>query len=107
MAAPRLRSDAVLSKEKTATPESFGKTWSDDHNEQYIYDLRKSVQRTAIASFVTETFANSLRVKNNPNVRDKKDEFPAMRLTLVEGTRLLQSVVELDSVNGRPPGGER
>ena len=63
---------------------------------------------TATATVSTETFSNSLRVKSNPNVRDKKDEFRVVNLTLVEeapsGRRMLQTIVAIDSVNSRPPG---
>jgi hypothetical protein len=61
---------------------------------------------------VAETFANSLRVKSDPGVREKKDEFSVMKLNLVEDFQtgvydynlMLQTFVAVDGVNGRPAG---
>jgi len=83
---------------------AFWKTWGDGLAELTTYDVRSPRQGTATSMFVSETFANSLRVKSDPNVRDKKDEFPVMKLNLVEDGRMLQSFVALDSVNNRPAG---
>ncbi|MFN0103699.1 MAG: hypothetical protein ACKV2U_16630 [Bryobacteraceae bacterium] len=104
----------------TASPvydAAFWKTWGDGFAELTSYDLkypRYGAPRrgTAVSIFVTETFANSLRVKSDPDVRDKKDEFPVMKLNLVEDFQtgiydynlMLQSFVALESVNGRPAG---
>ena len=96
---------------------SFWKTWGDGMAELTSYDLKyprygAPRQGTAVSIFVSETFANSLRVKSDPGVRDKKDEFPVMKLNLVEDFRtgiydynlMLQSFVALEAMNGRPPG---
>ena len=96
---------------------AFWKTWGDGFAELTSYDLKYPSygaprQGTAVSIFVAETFANSLRVKSDPGVRDKKDEFSVMKLNLVEDFQtgiydynlMLQSFVALESVNGRPPG---
>lgn len=96
---------------------AFWKTWGDGFAELTSYDLvypRYGAPRqgTAVSVFVAETFANSLRVKSDPGVRDKKDEFSVMKLNLVEDFQtgvydynlMLQSFVALESVNGRPAG---
>lgn len=96
---------------------AFWKTWGDGYAELTSYDLvypRYGTARpgTAVSIFVAETFANSLRVKSDPGVRDKKDEFPVMKLNLVEDFQtgvydynlMLQSFVALEGVNGRPAG---
>ena len=96
---------------------AFWKTWGDGFAELASYDLKyprygAPRQGTAVAIFVTETFANSLRVKSDPGVRDKKDEFPVMKMNLVEDFQtgvygyhlMLQSFVAIESVNGRPAG---
>lgn len=96
---------------------AFWKTWGDGFAELSSYDLKyprygSSRPGTAVAIFVAETFANSLRVKSDPGVRDKKDEFSVMKLNLVEDFQtgiydynlMLQSFVALESVNGRPAG---
>lgn len=83
---------------------AFWKTWGEGFAELTSYELRSPRQGTAVSIFVSETFANSLRVKSDPNVRDKKDEFPVMKLSLTEGNQMLQAFVALDGVNNRPPG---
>ncbi len=96
---------------------AFWKTWGDGFAELTSYDLKyprygAAREGTAVAIFVAETFANSLRVKSDPGVRDKKDEFSVMKLNLVEDfptgvydyNLMLQSFVALESVNGRPAG---
>jgi len=96
---------------------AFWKTWGDGFAELTSYDLqypRYGAPRpgVAVSIFVAETFANSLRVKSDPGVRDKKDEFPVMKLNLVEDFQtgiydynlMLQSFVALEGVNGRPAG---
>ena len=96
---------------------AFWKTWGDGFAELTSYDLKyprygAPRQGTAVSIFVAETFANSLRVKSDPGVRDKKDEFSVMKLNLVEDFQtgvydynlMLQSFVALESVNGRPAG---
>lgn len=96
---------------------SFWKTWGDGFAELTSYDLqypRYGSKRpgTAVSIFVAETFSNSLRVKSDPGVRDKKDEFSVMKLNLVEDFQtgvydynlMLQTFVAVDGVNGRPAG---
>src|SRR6476469_9637897 len=69
--------------------DEFWKHWGDGKGELAGYDLtiprygqiRKGV---AITVFVTETFSNSLRVKSDPGRHPKSDEFPVMKLNLVE-----------------------
>jgi hypothetical protein len=95
----------------------FWRTWGDGQAELASYTLsypRYGSARpgTAVAIFVAETFANSLRVKSDPGVRGKDDEFSVMKLNLVEDFQtgvydynlMLSSFVATESVNGRPPG---
>jgi hypothetical protein len=97
--------------------EKFWDHWGDGRAELASYDLE--IQRygetrsgTAVAIFVTETFANSLRVKSDPGRRSADDEFPVMKLNLVQDFstgiydyNLMTSVfVALEPVNGRPAG---
>jgi hypothetical protein len=95
----------------------FWKTWGDGFAELTSYDLQyprygSARPGVAVSIFVAETFANSLRVKSDPGVRDKKDEFSVMKLNLVEDFQtgiydynlMLQSFVALEGVNGRPAG---
>jgi hypothetical protein len=97
--------------------DSFWKRWGDGKGELSSYDLtiprygelRKGV---AIAVFVTETFSNSLRVKSDPGRHEKSDEFPVMKLNLVEDfstgiydyNLLTSAFVALNPVNGRSAG---
>ena len=96
---------------------AFWKTWGDGQAELASYDLQyprygKPRPGTAVSIFVTETFSNSLRVKSDAGVRPKSDEFPVMKLNLVEDFQtgiydynlMLQSFVALEPVNGRPAG---
>jgi hypothetical protein len=61
---------------------------------------------------VTETFSNSLRVKADPGKHPATDEFPVMKLNLVEDYQtgiydyndMTSSFVALAAVNGRPAG---
>lgn len=107
----------VVSKDSPVYDAAFWKTWGDGQAELTSYDLtypRYGVPRkgTAVAIVVAETFANSMRVKSDPGVRPKKDEFSAMKLNLVEDFQTgiydynlqLSAFVALDSVNGRPAG---
>ncbi|MEO8430241.1 MAG: hypothetical protein ABI592_01945 [Acidobacteriota bacterium] len=96
--------------------DAFWKHWGDGKAELAGYDLafpRYGEQRkgVAIAIFVTETFSNSLRVKSE-TPRPKSDEFPVMKLNLVEDfstgiydyNLLTSAWVSLAPVNGRPAG---
>lgn len=115
--------EAKKSPAKVADPASpkadaaFWKSWGDGQAELASYSLaypRYGSARpgTAVTIFVSETFANSLRVKSDPGIRGKEDEFQVMKLNLIEDFQtgiydynlMLSSFVALESVNGRPPG---
>jgi len=97
--------------------DSFWKRWGDGKGELSSYDLtfprygdlRKGL---AITVFVTETFSNSLRVKSDPGKHPKSDEFPVMKLNLIEDfstgiydyNLLTSAFVALSPANGRPAG---
>ncbi len=97
--------------------DGFWKRWGDGKGELAGYDLvfprygqpRKGV---AVTVFVTETFSNSLRVKSDPGKHPASDEFPVMKLNLVEDFQtgiydynlLTSAFVALVPVNGRPAG---
>ncbi|MBL8242232.1 MAG: hypothetical protein JNM66_32700 [Bryobacterales bacterium] len=115
--APEKAAEKVTDSASPAYDAAFWKTWADGYAELASYDLKyprygAPRQGTAVAIFVAETFANSLRVKSDPGVRDKKDEFSVMKLNLVEDFQtgvydynlMLQSFVALEPVNGRPAG---
>ena len=98
--------------------DAFWKHWGDGKAELAGYDLtfprygelRRGV---AVTVFVTETFSNSLRVKSDPGKHPKSDEFPVMKLNLVEDfstgiydyNLMTSAFVALSPVNGRPAGG--
>jgi hypothetical protein len=111
-AAPSPGSDAGL-----AFGDEFWKHWGDGKGELAGYDLtipRYGQLRRGIAVtvFVTETFSNSLRVKSDPGKHPKSDEFPVLKLNLVEDfatgiydyNLLTSAFVALSPVNGRPAG---
>src|SRR5215472_14166548 len=97
--------------------DSFWKRWGDGKGELSSYyltfprygELRKGL---AITVFVTETFSNSLRVKSDPGKHPKSDEFPVIKLNLVEDfstgiydyNLLTSAFVALAPINGRPAG---
>ncbi|MGE5275591.1 MAG: hypothetical protein ACM3SU_01240 [Acidobacteriota bacterium] len=97
--------------------DAFWKHWGDGKAELAGYDLtfprygelRRGV---AVTVFVTETFSNSLRVKSDPGKHPKSDEFPVMKLNLVEDfstgiydyNLMTSAFVALSPVNGRPAG---
>jgi hypothetical protein len=67
----------------------FWDRWGDGHAEVASYDLtypRYGELRTgtAVTIFVTETFSESARVKADPGVHPAADEFPVMKLNLVQ-----------------------
>lgn len=69
--------------------DEFWKRWGDGQAEIATYDLtfpRYGEPRTgvAIAIFVTETFSDEARVKADPDRHAKADEFPVMKLNLVQ-----------------------
>ena len=97
--------------------DDFWKRWGDGKGELSSYDLtfprygelRKGL---AVTVFVTETFSNSLRVKADPGKHPPSDEFPVMKLNLVEDfstgiydyNLLTSTFVALAPVNGRAAG---
>ena len=97
--------------------DEFWKRWGDGKGELSGFDLvfprygepRRGV---AVTVFVTETFSNSLRVKSDPGKHPKSDEFPVMKLNLVEDfstgiydyNLLTSAFIALTPVNGRPAG---
>lgn len=97
--------------------EEFWKHWGDGRGELAGYDLtfprygetRKGV---AVTVFVTETFSNSLRVKSDSGKHPASDEFPVMKLNLIQDfptgvydyNLLTSAFVALSPVNGRPAG---
>ena len=107
----------VIDKSSPAYDAAFWKSWSDGQAEVTSYALkypRYGTMRegTAVSIFVAETMAKSLSVKSDPGVRDKSDEFPVMKLNLIENFQtgiydyklMLQSFVALAEVHGRPAG---
>jgi len=94
---------------------AFWKQWGDGQAELSGYDLtfprygqlRRGV---AVTIFVTETFSNTLRVKADPGKHPPSDEFPVMKLNLIEDYQtgvydyndMTSSFVALAPVNGRP-----
>jgi len=97
--------------------DDFWKRWGDGKGEVSGYDLtfprygepRKGV---AITVFVTETFSNSLRVKSDPGKHPRSDEFPVLKMNLVQDfstgiydyNLMTSAFVALAPVNGRPAG---
>jgi hypothetical protein len=96
---------------------AFWKHWGDGKAELAGYELtypRYSELRAGVAVtiFVTETFSNSLRVKADPGNHRESDEYPVMKLNLVQDfqtgiydyNNMLSSFVALAPVNGRSAG---
>lgn len=97
--------------------EAFWQEWGDGQAELSGYDLvtpRYGALRhgTAVAIVVTETFSNAKRVKADPGRHPKKDEFPVLKLNLVQDfatgiydyNLLTSAFLALTPVNARPPG---
>ena len=84
----------VAARIAVAAPEnpfddSFWTRWGDGRAEISSYDLEfprygESRSGTAVAIFVTETFSEDVRVKADPGVHSKDDEFPVLKLNLVQ-----------------------
>ena len=103
-----------------ASPEfgdAFWKLWGDGRGELAGYELdtpRYGAMRhgTAVTIFVTETFSNLRRVKSDPGRHPKHDEFPVMKLNLVQDfptgiydyNLMTSSFAALSPVNARPAG---
>lgn len=121
-AAPKSIASAESSQDSNNSPNplfgaAFWKHWGDGRAELAGYDLtfprygetRKGV---AVTVFVTETFSNSLRVKSDPGKHPASDEFPVMKLNLIQDFQtgvydynlLTSAFVTLSPVNGRPAG---
>ncbi len=97
--------------------DAFWKFWGDGRAELAAYDITLSrygaIRRgTAVAVFVTETFSRSLRVKADPGKHPADDEFPVIKLNLVQDfptgiydyNMMTSAFVALVPVNGRPAG---
>ena len=96
---------------------AFWSVWGDGQAELAGYDLtfpRYGHLRSGVAVtiFVSEPFSNALRVKSDPGRRGPEDEFPAMKLNLIQDfstgvydyNEMTSSFVALMPVNGRPAG---
>lgn len=97
--------------------DDFNQLWFDGQAEMAGYELtyprygekRKGV---AVTIFVTETFSNRLRVKADPGNHPRSDEFPVMKLNLIEDFQtgiydynmMTSTFLALQPVNGRPAG---
>lgn len=69
--------------------DEFWKEWGDGRAELCGYELTiprygEPRRGTAVTIFVTETFSNEARVKADPGRHAKADEFPVMKLNLVQ-----------------------
>lgn len=97
--------------------EEFWKIWGDGQAELAGYSLhypRYGSLRagTAVAIFVTEPFSSEARVKADPGKHLKSDEFPVMKLNLMEDFQtgiydynvMTSTFLALQSVHGRPAG---
>ncbi|OGF04351.1 MAG: hypothetical protein A2W00_01615 [Candidatus Eisenbacteria bacterium RBG_16_71_46] len=97
--------------------DNFWRLWGDGRAELAGYDLEfprygRPRKGTAVTIFVTETFSNSLRVKADPGKHPASDEFPVMKLNLVQDfptgiydyNLMTSAFVALRPVNGRPAG---
>lgn len=95
----------------------FWKHWGDGRAELAGYDLetpRYGAMRkgTAVVIFVTETFSNSLRVKADPGKHAKSDEYPVMKLNLIQDFAtgiydynvMTSAFTAITPVNNRPAG---
>jgi hypothetical protein len=102
------------------TPEfgtAFWQQWGDGRGELCGYELdfpRYGALRhgTAVTIFVTETFSNALRVKADPGRHLKHDEFPVLKLNLIQDVTtgiydynlMTSTFTALSAVNARPTG---
>jgi hypothetical protein len=104
-----------------AWPVTFGKPfwkhWSDGRAELASYDLSiprdgQSRKGLAVTIVIPETFSNKWRVKADPGKHPPSDEFPVLKLNLVQDFptgiydyNLMTSVfITMARVNGRPAG---
>jgi hypothetical protein len=97
--------------------DAFWKRWGDGRGELAGYELdtpRYGALRhgTAVTIFVTETFSNARRVKADPGRHPKRDEFPVLKLNLVQDfptgiydyNLMTSAFTALAPVNSRPAG---
>lgn len=97
--------------------DAFWKRWGDGRGELSGYELTfprygQLRKGTAVTVFVTETFSSSLRVKSDPGKHPASDEFPVVKLNLVEDfatgiydyNLLTSAFIALTPVHGRPAG---
>ncbi len=95
----------------------FWATWGDGRAEIATYDLTfvrygEPREGTATTIFVTETFSEEARVKVDGDGRTSPDEFPVMKLNLVQDfptgiydyNLMASSFVGLEASGGRAPG---
>lgn len=96
---------------------SFWNHWGDGKAELASYDLtynRYGEPRNglAVTIFVTETFSEEARVKADPGVHEKDDEYPVLKLNLVQDfptgiydyQLMTSAFVALAPRHGRAPG---
>jgi hypothetical protein len=96
---------------------AFWKHWGDGQAELAGYRVTyprygEPREGNAVAIFVTETFASDARVKSDPGKRDKKLEFPVIKLNLAidfptgvyDYNLMTSAFVALAPVNGRAAG---
>lgn len=112
---------AAAAPGRSATTPVFGDEfwshWGDGHAELAGYDLvypryGHAREGVAVAIFVTETFSESLRVKADPGRHPASDEFPVVKLNLVQDfptgiydyNLMTSAFVALAPVAGRPAG---
>jgi hypothetical protein len=110
-------SAAIASPQPPLLDALFWKYWGDGQAELSGYDLAfprygQLRRGTAVTIFVTEPFSNSARVKADAGKHPPGDEFPAMKLNLIEDYQtgiydyhdMTSTFVALAPVNGRPAG---
>lgn len=120
---PAPQSEALAPTAVLADPASpridgeFWKTWGDGAAELASFDLvypryGSGRKGTAVAIFVSETFAAGARVKSDPGNRPRSEEFSVMKLNLVEDFQtgiydynlMLQAFVTMEAASSRPAG---
>lgn len=97
--------------------DAFWSAWGDGRAELCAYDLvtpRYGAPRrgTAVSILVTETFSNEARVKADPGRHGRTDEFPVLKLNLVQDfatgvydyNLMTSSFTALAPMNARPAG---
>jgi hypothetical protein len=95
----------------------FWKVWGDGHAELAGYELTfprygQPRKGTAVTIFVSETFSNQLRVKADPGVHPVADQYPVMKLNLMEDYQtgiydyndMTSAFVALAPINSHPIG---